>query len=63
MGKQDDKGEVTGHHSPLHLVEKKNFTQARCDCGWVGPGRRSRKKAREDAAAHLGAKCKAFKKQ
>ena len=32
MGK-DGKGE-----SPLHLVEKGNFTQARCECGWNGPG-------------------------
>ncbi len=64
MGKKDDKVDVTAHHdSPLHLVDKKNFTQARCDCGWTGPGRRSRKKAREDAAVHLEEKCVAFKKK
>ncbi len=63
MSKKDDKVPDLGRHdTPLHLVDKKNFTQARCDCGWAGPGRRSRKKAREDAAAHLGDKCKAFKK-
>jgi hypothetical protein len=58
MGKHDGKGDT-----PLHLVEKGNFTQARCECGWNGPGRRSRKKAREDAAAHLEARCKAFRKK
>ena len=57
MGK-DGKGDT-----PLHLVDKGNFTQARCECGWDGPARRSRKKAREDAAAHLQTKCKAFSRK
>ena len=60
MAKSDD---PTKGDSPLHLVEKGNFTHARCDCGWRGPGRRSRKKAREDAAAHLLDKCAAFRKK
>ena len=49
--------------TPLHLVDRGNFAQARCECGWNGPARRSRKKAREDAAAHLEERCKAFKKK
>ena len=58
MSKQEnvDKGD-----SPLRLVEKKGFTQARCACGWDGAGRRSRKKARADAAAHAEKGCKATK--
>ena len=60
MSKQEnvDKGD-----SPLRLVEKKGFTQARCACGWDGAGRRSRKKARADAAAHAEKGCKATKKK
>jgi hypothetical protein len=49
--------------SPLKIVEKGNFAHAKCECGWRGPARRSRKKAREDAAAHLEERCKAFKKK
>jgi hypothetical protein len=48
---------------PLHIVEKGNFSHARCDCGWRGPARRSRKRAREDAAAHLLERCSAFSKR
>lgn len=48
------------HDSPLHIVEKGSFAHARCDCGWHGPARRSRKRAREDAAAHLEARCSAL---
>lgn len=48
---------------PIRLVEKDSFTRARCACGWAGPGRRSRKKARADAAAHLAEECKATKKK
>lgn len=61
MAKKD--GDPTKGDSPLHLVEKGNFTNARCDCGWRGPARRSRKRAREDAAAHLEDRCSAFKKK
>jgi hypothetical protein len=60
MGRQDH--EVT-KGSPLHLAEKGNFTHASCDCGWRGPARRSRKKAREDAAHHLDDACKAVKRK
>lgn len=60
MAKKDD---PTKGDSPLHLVEKGSFAHAKCDCGWRGPARRSRKKAREDAAAHLLDKCRAFSKK
>lgn len=56
-------GKDAGRDTPLHIVEKGHFAQATCDCGWTGPGRRSRKRAREDAAAHLEERCKAFKKK
>jgi hypothetical protein len=49
--------------SPVTLVEKRNFTHARCECGWSGPGRRSRKKARADAEAHEATSCPASKKK
>jgi hypothetical protein len=61
MGKKD--ADPTKGDSPLHLVEKGSFTHARCNCGWLGPARRSRKRAREDAAAHLEERCKAFRKK
>ncbi|WP_424212574.1 hypothetical protein ACN20G_11025 [Streptomyces sp. BI20] len=33
-------------------VERGSFCTARCACGWRGPARRSRDRAREDARAH-----------
>jgi hypothetical protein len=59
MGKQES--EVT-KGAPLHIAEQGNFSHAICDCGWRGPGRRSRKKAREDGAHHLDDQCKAVRK-
>ncbi|MFJ1755554.1 hypothetical protein [Kitasatospora sp. NPDC088134] len=35
------------------VVERGSFTFASCACGWFAPGRRSRDKARRDAAEHL----------
>ena len=61
MGAKDKKG--AGKDTPLHIVEKGSFSHAACDCGWRGPARRSRKRAREDAAAHLEERCKAFRKK
>ena len=55
MGKDDG-------DDPIRIVEKGSFTHARCECGWRGPGRRSRKKARNDAAAHREERCKAVRK-
>ncbi|WP_299539708.1 hypothetical protein [uncultured Streptomyces sp.] len=40
---------------PDHLtttIEKGSFCLARCSCGWSGPARRSRDKARTDAEEH-----------
>ena len=36
------------------VVEKGSFCTAHCSCGWYAPARRSRDKARKDAAQHLG---------
>ncbi|MGA4849792.1 hypothetical protein ACOBQB_27360 [Streptomyces sp. G5(2025)] len=33
-------------------VEKGRFISAHCTCGWRGPARRARSKARTDAAEH-----------
>ncbi|MFI6103886.1 hypothetical protein [Streptomyces sp. NPDC051310] len=45
---------VTGGHEAT-TVERGSFCLARCSCGWSGPARRSRDRARTDAAAHLTA--------
>ncbi|TXL87119.1 MULTISPECIES: hypothetical protein [unclassified Streptomyces] len=36
-------------------VERGSFSLARCTCGWSGPARRSRDRARTDAASHQAA--------
>ncbi|MET9921684.1 hypothetical protein ABZZ04_32105 [Streptomyces sp. NPDC006435] len=41
-------------HEPT-TVERGSFCTARCVCGWYGPARRSRDRARTDAAEHLAA--------
>ncbi|MFB7836454.1 hypothetical protein [Streptomyces sp. NPDC056056] len=33
--------------------ERGSFALARCSCGWTGPARRSRDRARTDAADHV----------
>ncbi|WP_407560189.1 hypothetical protein [Streptomyces sp. 184] len=33
-------------------AEQGSFSFARCTCGWTGPARRARSRARADAAAH-----------
>jgi hypothetical protein len=63
MIKKDDASGGAHAEGPLHIVEKRGFANARCECGWQGPARRSRKKARDDAAAHLDERCKAFKRK
>ncbi|MFE3828810.1 hypothetical protein [Streptomyces sp. NPDC059092] len=35
-------------------VERGSFCLARCTCGWSGPARRARDRARTDATAHAG---------
>ncbi|MEU1351809.1 hypothetical protein ACFYPA_34170 [Streptomyces sp. NPDC005775] len=40
---------------PAHeatTVERGSFCTARCSCGWSGPARRSRDRARTDAQEH-----------
>ncbi|MFF2013295.1 hypothetical protein ACFVWY_30120 [Streptomyces sp. NPDC058195] len=41
-------------HDPV-TVERGSFCTARCSCGWSGPARRSRDRARTDAAEHRAA--------
>ncbi|MFG2294169.1 hypothetical protein [Streptomyces sp. NPDC048603] len=46
------------HRQPSHLTdthERGAFALAECSCGWRGPARRSRDKARTDAADHAAA--------
>ncbi|WP_411084560.1 hypothetical protein [Streptomyces sp. cmx-18-6] len=40
-----------GHNATT--IERGSFCLARCTCGWAGPARRSRDRARTDAAEHL----------
>ncbi|WP_370673385.1 hypothetical protein [Streptomyces sp. DvalAA-14] len=42
---------------PAHrtsVVERGSFVSARCTCGWSGPARRARDRARRDAHEHAG---------
>ncbi|WP_405999951.1 hypothetical protein [Streptomyces sp. NBC_00829] len=41
------------HHATTG--ERGSFAIARCNCGWTGPARRSRERARTDAQVHLSA--------
>ncbi|MFE9040095.1 hypothetical protein ACFY9F_30595 [Streptomyces sp. NPDC012421] len=41
------------HHTTTQ--ERGSFALARCSCGWSGPARRSRDRARTDAAEHADA--------
>ncbi|MEU8570183.1 hypothetical protein AB0C51_17850 [Streptomyces pathocidini] len=42
------------HHT--RTTDQGRFSIARCNCGWTGPARRARSKAREDANAHTQAR-------
>ncbi|MFZ3569126.1 hypothetical protein ACOKM5_19395 [Streptomyces sp. BH097] len=42
------------HAHTTTVVEQGRFCLARCTCGWRGPARRARSKARSDADDHLG---------
>ncbi|GHE57406.1 hypothetical protein GCM10018785_28230 [Streptomyces longispororuber] len=50
------RGGVSEQQSPdahrTTTVEDGRFCSARCSCGWRGPARRARSKARADADAH-----------
>lgn len=42
---------------PAHrtaVAERGSFAFARCSCGWTGPARRARDRARQDAQEHPG---------
>ncbi|WP_228995001.1 hypothetical protein [Streptomyces sp. DH8] len=47
-------GGPPGGHTTT-TIERGSFCLARCTCGWAGPARRSRDRARTDAAEHLAA--------
>ncbi|MFI6347658.1 hypothetical protein [Streptomyces sp. NPDC050560] len=54
MAQQDDvtgPRTVEGHRTST--AEAGRFCLARCSCGWRGPARRARSKARSDVEAHL----------
>ncbi|MFB6780324.1 MULTISPECIES: hypothetical protein [unclassified Streptomyces] len=42
-------------HEPF-TIERGSFCIARCACGWTGPARRSRDRARTDAEEHRTAR-------
>ncbi|GAA3488204.1 MULTISPECIES: hypothetical protein [Streptomyces] len=44
----------TAPHTPT-VTEHGSFTHAHCPCGWRGPARRSRDRARTDATEHASA--------
>ncbi|MFD4595470.1 hypothetical protein [Streptomyces rubiginosohelvolus] len=46
-------GPPAGHSATT--IERGSFCLARCICGWSGPARRSRDRARTDAAEHIAA--------
>ncbi|MBW1603346.1 hypothetical protein JJV70_14800 [Streptomyces sp. JJ66] len=43
-----------GHR--ISMRDNGPFVSAHCACGWRGPGRRARSRARDDAAAHTDSK-------
>ncbi|MET7639705.1 hypothetical protein [Streptomyces sp. NPDC005438] len=45
-----DQPDEDGHHTSTH--EQGSFSLARCTCGWHGPARRARDRARADALEH-----------
>ncbi|RFU85748.1 hypothetical protein DY218_15670 [Streptomyces triticagri] len=47
-----DEEPAPGEHRAT-TVEQGRFCAARCSCGWRGPARRARSKARSDATVHL----------
>ncbi|MEV8340573.1 hypothetical protein AB0R12_04945 [Streptomyces niveus] len=60
MREQETSDPPTSPHSPhtphsTSTYERGSFALARCVCGWSGPARRSRDRARADAASHEAA--------
>ncbi|WP_327235851.1 hypothetical protein OG349_19715 [Streptomyces sp. NBC_01317] len=52
MSEQDTSGPPLTSPHTTSTVERGSFCLARCTCGWSGPARRSRDRARTDAATH-----------
>ncbi|MFE9248429.1 hypothetical protein [Streptomyces sp. NPDC007088] len=51
---QQERTERTGSEEHrTTTVENGHFCVAECVCGWRGPARRARSRARSDAAGHL----------
>ncbi|MFI0723993.1 hypothetical protein [Streptomyces sp. NPDC021224] len=46
----DETHAAEGHRTSV--TERGSFATARCTCGWHGPARRSRDRARRDAREH-----------
>ncbi|MEV0097372.1 hypothetical protein [Streptomyces sp. NPDC050738] len=46
---------VPPHPHRTTTTERGSFCTARCTCGWTGPARRSRDRARTDATEHTAA--------
>ncbi|MFB9516813.1 hypothetical protein [Streptomyces purpureus] len=53
MHQQAPPDDATAVHRTT-TVERGSFCMARCSCGWSGPARRSRDRARTDATGHAG---------
>ncbi|TVL87962.1 hypothetical protein [Streptomyces sp. SAJ15] len=51
-GNADHTG-LAEHHTSV--LEKGAFAMAHCSCGWLGPARRARSRARADADSHTPA--------
>ncbi|EDY62125.1 hypothetical protein ACH46N_23325 [Streptomyces pristinaespiralis] len=52
MPQQDPSAGDPATHTTT-TVERGSFAVARCTCGWSGPARRSRDRARTDARSHV----------
>ncbi|MFF3247637.1 hypothetical protein ACFYWY_28815 [Streptomyces sp. NPDC002870] len=51
MPQQAPSGDAPAPHH-TSTAERGSFAVARCSCGWTGPARRSRERARTDAVSH-----------
>ncbi|WP_233289127.1 hypothetical protein [Kitasatospora sp. MBT63] len=49
----DPSGPVPAAEHRVSVDERGSFAFASCSCGWFAPARRSRDRARRDAAEHL----------
>ncbi|WP_328318309.1 hypothetical protein [Streptomyces sp. NBC_00388] len=50
---RDDDPPRNARTHAISTSERGSFCTARCACGWAGPARRSRERARTDGAEHL----------